>query len=85
VWLALRPEKIRMSSDRPKDETNELVGTIHEIGYRGDVSIYKIQLADRSLMKVAVQNASVRKKPRYAVNDLVWLSWPAEAGVVLTR
>ena len=74
-----------MSSDRPKDETNELAGTIHEIGYRGDVSIYKIQLADRSLMKVAVQNASVRKKPRYAVNDLVWLSWAAEAGVVLTR
>jgi putrescine transport system ATP-binding protein len=85
VWLALRPEKIRMSSDRPKDETNELAGTIHEIGSRGDVSIYKIQLADRSLMKVAVQNASVQKKPRYAVNDLVWLSWPAEAGVVLTR
>lgn len=85
VWLALRPEKIRMSGDRPKDETNSLAGTIREIGYRGDMSIYKIQLADRSLMKVALQNASVRKKHNHAVNDLVWLSWPSEAGVVLTR
>jgi putrescine transport system ATP-binding protein len=85
VWLALRPEKIRMSGDQPKDEANSLAGTIREIGYRGDMSIYKIQLADRSLMKVALQNASVRKKPNHAVNDLVWLSWPSEAGVVLTR
>lgn len=85
VWLALRPEKIRMSGDQPKDEANSLAGTIREIGYRGDMSIYKIQLADRSLMKVALQNASVRKMPNHAVNDLVWLSWPSEAGVVLTR
>jgi putrescine transport system ATP-binding protein len=85
VWLALRPEKIRMSGDRPKDETNSLAGTVHEIGYRGDVSIYKIRLADRSLMKVALPNASGREKSPFAVNDLVWLSWPAEAGVVLTR
>ena len=85
VWLALRPEKIRMSGDRPIDEANALAGTVHEIGYRGDVSIYKIRLADRSLMKVALPNASVQKKPLFAVNDLVWLSWPAEAGVVLTR
>jgi len=85
VWLALRPEKIKMSGDRPKDGTNALAGTVYEIGYRGDISICKIRLSDRSFMKVALPNASVQKKPLFTVNDLVWLSWPAEAGVVLTR
>jgi putrescine transport system ATP-binding protein len=86
VWLALRPEKVRMSSDRPADETlNALAGTVHEIGYRGDISIYKVRLADRSMMKVAVANTGARGQRSFAVDDVVWLSWPPEAGVVLTR
>ena len=59
-------------------------GTVAEIGYRGDVSIYKVRLADRSLMKVALRQYRRARHAAFAVNDLVWLSWPAEAGVVLT-
>jgi hypothetical protein len=35
-------------------------------------------------MKVALANSGARSQPPFDVNDLVWLSWPAEAGVVLT-
>ena len=84
VWLALRPEKISMSTERPNGERNAVAGTVFEIGYRGDMSIYKVRLADRSLMKVALANMSARGTARFAVDDLVWLSWPPDAGVVLT-
>jgi putrescine transport system ATP-binding protein len=84
AWLALRPEKISMSAERPNGELNAVAGTVFEIGYRGDKSIYKIRLADRSLMKVALANMSARGKVRFAKDDLVWLSWPPDAGVVLT-
>jgi len=84
VWLALRPEKISMNTERPNGERNAVAGTVFEIGYRGDMSIYKVRLADRSLMKVALANMSARGTARFAVNDLVWLSWPPDAGVVLT-
>jgi putrescine transport system ATP-binding protein len=84
VWLALRPEKITMSADRPKGNLNAVAGTVFEIGYRGDMSIYKVRLADRSVMKVALANVSAAGKVLFAVNDLVWLSWPPEAGMVLT-
>ena len=58
-WLALRPEKLRMSAEKPAaDGHNALSGTVAEIGYRGDVSIYKVRLADRTLMKVALANSS---------------------------
>src|ERR1700688_1322198 len=53
IWLALRPEKLRVSAERPAGDLNALAGTVSEIGYRGDMSIYKVRLADRSLMKAA--------------------------------
>jgi putrescine transport system ATP-binding protein len=84
VWLALRPEKIAMSSERPAGGLNVVSGTVSEIGYRGDMSIYKVRLADRSLMKVARANVSARGKDSFGPGDLVWLSWPPDAGVVLT-
>jgi putrescine transport system ATP-binding protein len=84
VWLALRPEKIRLSGERPGDDRlNALAGTIHEIGYRGDMSIYKVRMADRSLIKVALANTG--GPPPFSENDLVWLSWPAASGTVLMQ
>jgi putrescine transport system ATP-binding protein len=82
VWLALRPEKLAMSAQRPTpDYRNALAGTVFEIGYRGDVSLYKVRMADRSLIKVALANAG--RRPPFAINDLVWVSWPPDAGVML--
>ena len=84
VWLALRPEKLRLSATRPEGGINALAGRVFEIGYRGDISIYKVQLADRSLIKVAVANSGPGG-PRFAAGDQAWVSWPVEAGVVLTQ
>ena len=86
VALALRPEKVRMDAQRPAGEgLNAIAGTVFEIGYRGDTSLYKVRLADRTLMKVALANTAARGVPPFAVDDLVWLTWPPDAGVVLTQ
>jgi len=85
AWLALRPAKVAIGRYRPEGDANALAGIVHEIGYRGDLSIFKVRLADRSLMKASVANVSARTKPDYAVGDTVWLSWSPDAGVLLTR
>ncbi len=85
AWIALRPEKITMSEHRPGGDVNAVVGTVFEVGYRGDVSIYKVRLSDRSLMKVAVANVDARARARFEPRNTVWLSWPPQAGVVLTK
>ena len=86
VWLALRPEKITIGAERPASaDLDAVAGTVFEVGYRGDTSLYKVRLADRSLMKVAVANTGTRGRPTFAPEELVWLSWPPEAGVVLVR
>jgi len=84
VWLALRPEKIGMSGERPAGAKNIVAGTVSELGYRGDMSAYKIRLADGSLMKVSIANVNARGRAPYAEGDAVWLSWPADAGILLT-
>jgi putrescine transport system ATP-binding protein len=86
IALALRPEKLSLGGEKPEAgpeaaPRNALAGTISEIGYRGDVSLYKVQLADRSLIKVA--RANVSGEAPFDVGDLVWVTWAAEAGVVL--
>jgi putrescine transport system ATP-binding protein len=82
VWLALRPEKLRIGVERPTpDYRNAVAGIIYEIGYRGDVSVYKVRLADRSLIKVTLANSG--GPPPFALNELVWVSWPPDAGVLL--
>ncbi len=84
VWLALRPEKISASRERPTVGDNAVAGTVVEVGYRGDMSIYKVRLIDQSLMKVALANVSARGKDSFEAGDPVWLSWPPGIGVVLT-
>ena len=83
VWLALRPEKIALARERPTGDINALAGNVAEIGYRGDRSIYKVRLSDRSFMLVALPNAGSRAD--FKQGDIVWVHWPHEGGVVLTR
>jgi putrescine transport system ATP-binding protein len=84
VWLGLRPEKVSIGRDKPTGDVNALAGTLHEAGYRGDMSIYKVRLGDRSLMKVALANTGARQR-NFSIGDVVWLSWPPDAGMVLAR
>ena len=82
AWLALRPEKLRLTTARPSGRSlNAIQGTVWDVGYRGSLSIYKVRLADESVMKVSVANAAGQTA---GMNDKVWLSWPADAGVVVT-
>ena len=86
VWVALRPEKLHIAMDRPSDTSaNALAGTIAEIGYLGDLSIYKVRISDRLTMKAAVPNTTRMRARPINGGDRVWLTWPADAAVLLTR
>ena len=54
------------------------------VAFKGETSAYKVRLADGSLMKVSVVNVNARGRAPYAEGDAVWLSWPADAGILLT-
>ncbi len=86
VWVAVRPERMLLSRQEPASGLdNSLGGTIVETGYLGELSIYRIRVADGSAVKAAVVNAGRGGEPVPAQGDHVWLSFPPEAATVLTR
>jgi len=86
VWVAVRPEKVRISREPPLPGLDNCVaGTVVDIGYLGDVSIYKLRIRDGSPVKAVIANVGGRSERVAGVDEQVWLSWPAEAAIVLTR
>ncbi len=86
VWVALRPEKVRIGRERQGEaRENMLAGTVTEIGYLGNLSVYKVTLDDGTPMKATVSNQARSIERNIARNDRVWLTWPPEAAIVLTR
>jgi putrescine transport system ATP-binding protein len=86
VWLALRPEKLRMTSEPPaRAEENCVAGRVWEIGYRGEYSLYKVRLEVGLVITAAVANMTRTIAQPIGLDDAVWLSWSVDAGVVLTR
>ncbi|HEY2530056.1 MAG TPA: ABC transporter ATP-binding protein, partial [Xanthobacteraceae bacterium] len=86
VCVAVRPEKMRVTREKPAPGLeNCLAGTVVEIGYLGDQSIYKLRIADGSGVKAAIVNSGPFDQRVIGANDHVWLSWPPEAAIVLTR
>jgi putrescine transport system ATP-binding protein len=86
VWLALRPEKMRISLAPPVEaNANSAQGVVHDIAYLGDFSIYHVRLADGTLLKAAQPNLTRLLERPIGWDDHVHLSWMPDAGVVLTR
>jgi putrescine transport system ATP-binding protein len=84
VWIALRPEKVRITRE-PATGENCVAGQVWDIGYLGDMSIYRVHLDSGLDMKAAVANQTRLTERPIGWEDRVSLSWPPEAAVVLTR
>jgi putrescine transport system ATP-binding protein len=86
VWVALRPEKIRIGgAAAASPDGNCVSGGVVHVGYLGDTSIYRVRLDNGFVMEAAAANVSrVIEQPLW-FGDRVSLSWTPQAGVVLTR
>jgi len=92
VTIALRPEKLRVAPlaataapGTAADGENAVRGRVWDIGYLGDVSIYKVRLADGTQLKASVANVTRLVERPIGWDDEVQLSWAPSAAVLLTR
>jgi putrescine transport system ATP-binding protein len=67
------------------EEDNCVAGQVTDIGYLGDLSIYKVRLDNGMVLKTAVANVTRWVERPINWDDRVWLTWPSEAAMVLTR
>jgi putrescine transport system ATP-binding protein len=90
VWAAIRPEKINISRQPPPAadpgaRDNSVRGTVREIAYMGDMSIYLVQLASGKMLRVTLPNTMRGGERPIAREESVWLSWHGSSPVVLTE
>lgn len=83
VALALRPEKVLVSTDEPEQPHNKVRGSIEEIVYLGSHSVLHVKLPNGTRMLANVANSQRWASERFTWNDQVWLSWADMSGVVL--
>ena len=81
-WLALRPEKIRLASERP-DTTHAVTGKIVDIAYEGDRSLYRVVTESRGTLLVSTANVTRVREAGFQRDQNVWLGWNDDSGQVL--
>ena len=85
VTVAVRPEKISLSAEQPAGRFNQVPGTVKEMSYFGDTTLYHLELASGARLKVTVENDSRDRSGAPTWGDRVWAHWQPSAQVVLTQ
>jgi putrescine transport system ATP-binding protein len=83
--LAIRPEKVTISTDKPEDAENAVQGKILDIAYLGNLSTYHVELPSGDIIKSQMANTRRIARRNFTWEDPVWISWTATAGVLLDR
>ena len=84
VWVAVRPEKIAITTDPPSGDYNHARGIVEEIAYVGGLSIYHVRTENNMSIRATLANVDRRVEDRLTWEDEVYLSWQPGAAVVLT-
>ncbi len=79
--VALRPEKIRIGASAPADTPdNHLRGTVAEMLYMGDVTVYIVDTPGGEKIEALLANSASGRAKFFEVGDAVQMSWPVAAG-----
>jgi putrescine transport system ATP-binding protein len=83
IEVAVRPEKIFVSKEKPDNDDVCIEGIVDDLGYLGNRSLYRVKLASGKIVQVSSQNRR-RSVTRFLEwEDKVWLSWRPLSAVVL--
>jgi putrescine transport system ATP-binding protein len=89
LWWAIRPEKIRLTRDKPPvqpgtpPDTNMAKGFVEDIAYLGDMTVYQVRLDNGRYMRVTKANALRGDPDAISWDETVWASWAGSSGSVL--
>ena len=83
VWISLRPERVALTRAEPQTQ-NRQQALVEEVGYRGNLSTYRIRLASGRLV-AASQSNRLRDEDPISWDETVWASWQPLACRVLVE
>ena len=81
--IAVRPEKIEISKQRPDVGFNVFTGKVKEIAYFGSYNTYIVQATDGTKVKIMDSNTSRQEMSDITWEDNVYFWWGDRSGIVL--
>ncbi|MBI5626300.1 MAG: ABC transporter ATP-binding protein [Nitrosomonadales bacterium] len=82
--FAIRPEQVRIGAHGEMDDLkNHFLGVVHNLLYRGEVSVSKIELANGAMIEALLPNSAPGKAELFKVGDAIKLGWRHDAGMFL--
>ena len=81
--IAVRPEKIEISKQRPDVDRNVFTGKVQEIAYFGSYNTYIVVAGDGSRVRITEANTSRQDPSNITWEDRVFFWWDDLAGIVL--
>lgn len=86
LTIAVRPEKISISKEAPEGEDLSILkGIVWDLGYYGNLSIYKVRTETGKVIQVSAQNRIRSAERVLEWDEEVYLSWDIQSSVVLTE
>ncbi len=83
LWVAIRPEKLRLERTAPAPPVNGLPGTVEEIAYLGNQSIYRVILDGGRRIDVMKANVDRAEEDAVTWDERVFVTFSPRAGVAL--
>jgi putrescine transport system ATP-binding protein len=89
LWWAIRPEKIRLTRDKPQPDrgipadANVIKGFVEDIAYLGDMTVYQVRLDNGKYLRVTKANSLRGDPDAISWDETVWASWAGASGSVL--
>lgn len=84
IWFALRPEKIRLTREKPTTDFNFAKGVVEDVIYLGDTSTYRVILESGRKVMVTQPNIERESEAEIGWDEVVYITWGETSGVVLT-
>ncbi len=82
--VAVRPEKVRVSREPPAEPgINSAKGELWDFAYLGDMTVYLVRLENGLTVRASALNAVREVENPFAYDEAVWISFDADAGVLL--
>ena len=84
--LALRPEQVAIERRSVlSGDLNRFSGTVRELLYRGEVTVYSVDLAGGERLRALVPNSGPGNERSFQPGDAVEIGWRVDAGRFLTE
>ena len=82
----MRPEKIFIDKEPPSaGDRTVLKGVVLDLGYFGNLSLYKVQLPSGLILQVSAQNRRRSAIRTVEWDDEVYISWDISSAILLTE